>query len=437
MSDFGGLAAPPAVTYPTAYAPPGAPLAGTDLDPTLRDLDRHCRELSAGMREAGAAVDRDPDAIAGLLHLPAVGFQAQGSLPPEYRDTGAHPAGPVRASASSLGWAVTAERLAYGDAGVLLACPGPSLSGLAVEALADDAQRTAYYERVTSAPTWTFFGLTEPRKGSAAMELETTLTPGGGDGELVLDGEKRYVGTAARAQTGVVFCRRAPGPWGIEAVLLDTAQPGFEAELLPMVGLRGARISHIRLTGLRVRPEQVLGRHRPPSRRGLYGALHVLYRGRPGIAGMALGVTQAVCDYTAAQRPAMPASARARLDGVLDRAAALRRLVHTVAGEIDRGVVDVPRIGAVKSRAAALAEETTLLAAELLGPASLIEHPWLEKAYRDVRAFEYMEGTGAVHRLSVFHGLVKGDLLGGGAVPAGPYAPPAGVPAGAGGRSPG
>nr|WSX72507.1 acyl-CoA dehydrogenase [Streptomyces sp. NBC_00899]WSX81424.1 acyl-CoA dehydrogenase [Streptomyces sp. NBC_00899] len=435
MSDTGGLAAPPAVTYPTAYAPPAAPLAGTDLDPPLRALDRHCRELSEGMREAGATVDRDPDAIAGLLHLPAVGFQAQGSLPPEYRDTGAHPAGPVQASASSLGWAVTAERLAYGDAGVLLACPGPSLSGLAVEALADDAQRTAYYERVTSAPTWTFFGLTEPRKGSAAMELETSLAPDD-DGTLVLNGEKRYVGTAARAQTGVVFCRRAPGPWGIEAVLLDTAQQGFEAELLPMVGLRGARISHIRLTDLRVRPEQVLGRHRPPSRRGLYGALHVLYRGRPGIAGMALGVTQAVCDYTAAHRPAMPASARGRLDGVLDRAAALRRLVHTVAGEIDHGVVDVPRIGAVKSRAAALAEETTLLAAELLGPASLIEHPWLEKAYRDVRAFEYMEGTGAVHRLSVFHGLVKGDLLGSGPVPE-PYVTPAGVSARAGGRSAG
>jgi alkylation response protein AidB-like acyl-CoA dehydrogenase len=388
----------------------GGPLAGTDLDGRLRALDQYCRELAEGMREAGHAIDRDPDAISDFLHLPAVSFQEQGALPAEYRTQGVHPPGTVEASVGSLGWAITAERLAYGDPGVLLAAPGPSLSGLAIDALADEAQRQAYYSRIVSAPTWTFFGLTEPRKGSAAIELETRLTPRG-DGGFVLQGEKRYVGNGARAQLGVVFCRRTAGPWGIEAVLVDTASPGFEAELLPMVGLRGARISRIRLAGLQVEPEQILGRHRPPSRRGLFGALHVLYRGRPGIAGMSLGVAQAACDHVRRARPALPADARGRLDAIGDRIAALRRLVHAVAADLDRNVVSVPRIGAVKHRAAELAEEATLLAAELLGPASLIEHPWLEKAYRDVRGFEFMEGTGGVHRLSVFQGLIKDDFF--------------------------
>jgi alkylation response protein AidB-like acyl-CoA dehydrogenase len=65
----------------------------------------------------------------------------------------------------------------------------------------------------------------------------------------------------------------------------------------------------------------------------------------------------------------------------------------------------------VKLEAARVAEEITMLAARLLGPASLIEHPRLEKTYRDVRAFEIMEGTTNLHRLSVFQGLLKGTAM--------------------------
>jgi alkylation response protein AidB-like acyl-CoA dehydrogenase len=70
-----------------------------------------------------------------------------------------------------------------------------------------------------------------------------------------------------------------------------------------------------------------------------------------------------------------------------DRVSAVRRTIHLVARDIDHGVVDNHRIGAVTTRAAQLGEEATILAAELLGPASLIEHLWLEKVYRDLRAF--------------------------------------------------
>ncbi|MBS2532719.1 acyl-CoA dehydrogenase [Catenulispora sp. NF23] len=388
----------------------GRPPAGTDLDDRLRPLDRYCWELTDGLREAGRAVDQNPDAITDHLGLPVIDFETQCTLPPQYRTPNGHPAGILAAGASQLGRVITGERFGYGDPGVLLAAPGPTLSGLAVQALADAEQRRRYYERIAAGPTWTFFGLTEPRKGSAAIELETALTPDA-DGGFVLTGEKRYVGTAARAQIGVVFCRRAPGPWGIEAVLLDTSSPGFEAELLPMVGLRGARISRIRLAGVPVEPAQILGRQRPPSRRGLYGALHVLHRGRLGLAAMAMGIAQAAADYVRQNRPNLPGQARWRLDEVDERIAVLRRLVHRAAADVDRAVVNVHRIGAVKLRAAELGEEATMLAADLLGPASLVEHPWLEKVYRDARAFEFMEGTGGIHRLSVFQGLIKGDFL--------------------------
>ncbi|WP_207914157.1 acyl-CoA dehydrogenase family protein [Micromonospora sp. KC213] len=385
-----------------------APSAGADLlDERIRELADHCAAMAGRLREIGRRLDRDPDAIVEFLDEPQVRFPVQGMLPPQYRSVGEFPARLVEASSTVLGQVVATEQVSYGDPNVLLASPGPSLSGGVVQALADDAQRQRYFGRLSAAPTHTFFALTEPGKGSAALELETTLTPVPGGGWL-LNGVKCYIGNGARAQLGVVFCRRAPGPWGIEAVLLDTTAPGFSGELLPTVGLRGARISRLRFQDVFVAPQDLLGAHRPPSRRGLYGATYILYRFRPGIAAMAIGCAQAACDYLRTHRRSLPRRDGDRLDGIEDRIAAVRHRTYAVAADIDAGTVDVAAIGAVKARAARVAEDATRLVAELLGPASLLEHPWLEKVYRDVRAFELMEGTTNLHALAVFQSLLRG-----------------------------
>jgi alkylation response protein AidB-like acyl-CoA dehydrogenase len=379
-------------------------MLSTDVD--LRRLRDQCREVAPAFREVGLALDRDPDSVHDFLHLPAFGVLDQVFTPPEFR-TGDPVVDPFDPTCAAL--CVVLEALSHGDPGAILAGPGAGLCRDVVRELGDDAQREAFFGRVDDGPTWTFFGLTEPGKGSAALELETRLVPDG-DGWR-LHGEKKYIGNGARAQIGVVFCRRAPGPWGIEAVVVDPTAEGFSGELLPMIGLRGARISHLKFDGVHIPADRVLGRHRTPSRRGVYGALHALLRFRPGLAAMTLGLTQAVCDYLAEQRPVLPKSDRSRVDGLQERIDAVRAMILDVAGDIDRGVVNTHRIGAVKMRAAQLGERATILAAELLGPASLIEHPWLEKAYRDLRAFEFMEGTSNLHRLSVFQGILKSDFF--------------------------
>lgn len=382
----------------------------TARDAATHDLDALCREMAVDLREAGLALDRDPDAIEAFLDLPAVALQRQVLMPAEYQSTEDSPLAAALSGVSCVAWTLVAERLSYGDPGMVLASPGPSLSSAVLRALADDGQRDWFYGRLAQRPTWTFFALTEPGKGSAAAELETSLTPAPGGGWL-LNGEKKFIGNGARAQLGVVFCRRAPGPWGIEAVLVDTADPGWSAELLPTVGLRGARISHLRFDNLYIPPERLLGAGSSRSRRGLHGAQQTMLWFRPSVAALALGVTSAACDYVLEHRRGLHGTGRARLDDLIDRAARIRELIYRAAAEIDAGAANVHRIGAVKLRAASLAEEATLLAADLLGPASLVEHPWLEKVYRDARAFEFMEGTANVHRRGVFQGLLRSGFL--------------------------
>lgn len=381
------------------------------LDEQARALYRYCGELAPSFREPGMALDRDPDAIAAYTALPGVRLNQYVHLPQRYRPELEFPPEILAAGQTCLGWSLLWEQLAFGDPGVTLGGPRPSLFGGMLSALGDERQQDRWFGRLAASAGNTFFGLTEPGKGSAASELETALTPSSGDGGWILNGEKCYIGNGARSGMGVVFCRRAPGPFGIEAVLLDTSSPGFSAELLPTVGLRGARISRLRFADVAVPRENVLGAGRPPSRRGLNGALPVLQRARPGIAAMAIGCARAACAYAGEQRPALGKAGRLRMADLLDRMTAVRRLVYRAAAGIDAGQVNVHRIGAVKVQAAHLAAEATQLAAELLGPASLIEHPWLEKLCRDVRAFEFTEGTTNLHWLSVYQGLRKNSFL--------------------------
>ncbi|MDT8912949.1 acyl-CoA dehydrogenase family protein [Amycolatopsis sp. PS_44_ISF1] len=376
------------------------------LTDELHLLERHCREIAPELREPGLAVDRDPDSIVDYLHLPAVELQQAMVIPPEYTRRPYEVDGHVFRGGSCLSRVIVMDRLSYGDPGVLLASPGPSLSGVAVLALGDEAQRERYFTRLTAEPTWTFFALTEHGRGSAAAELTTRLAPAG-DG-YVLRGAKKYIGNGARAQLGVVFCRRAPGPFGIEAVLVETTAPGFRAELLPIVGLGGVRISELWFDDLPVSPHDVLGAHLRPSRRGLLGARETLLRYRPSLTAMAVGVSDAVVGYVGEQRTSLSHGDQADVADLASRIAVARHAVREVAVALDAGGSDLHAVSAAKFTAVRLAEEATLLAVRLLGPTALLEHPWLAKTYRDVRAFEYMEGAGDVHRLLVFQGVLRG-----------------------------
>ncbi|XVS68082.1 acyl-CoA dehydrogenase family protein [Actinosynnema sp. CA-299493] len=373
-------------------------------------LRAHCVDIAKPLREIGLALDRAPRRIDPWIDQPAVALMSGCGIPTEHLAEPYAIDGEVYDMTSCLEHTVAIEELSYGDAGFVLSCPGPLMSGVTVAALGDEQQRHDYFDRVAVRPTWTFFALTEPAKGSAAAELETRLVPDGDD--FVLHGEKRWVGNAAYSQLGVVFARRAPGPLGIEAVLVDTSAPGFHAETIPLVGLRGSAISAITFDGVRVPREQVLGLDRRPTRRGLIGAIKTFQRFRPVLAGMVLGVARAALDHVADVRPTLTRWGRLRLAEARDRVELARRRTYAVAADVDAGTVRADHVAAVKVAATELAEDATRLAADLLGPASLLTDPLLDKLYRDARGFEFMEGTGNIQRLAVFQGVLNGGYPG-------------------------
>ncbi|MGW8727590.1 acyl-CoA dehydrogenase family protein [Streptomyces sp. NPDC055808] len=381
----------------------------THLDDRLLALRGQVREWGADLRPLALEIDRDPEAVRGHFDLPAVRHLATMGVPEEYGHEPDKIDGHRFYGVSALERAVVMEEVACADVGTLVASPGPLLAGVAVGLCADDRQKRWFYGRMLAEPLWTCFALTEPEGGSDAAALRTSLTESP-DGTALLSGEKRYVGNACRAQLGVVFARARPGPLGIQAVLVDTAEPGFTAEPLDMIGLRGARISSIVMDRVPVPQDRFLGRHLTATRRGVWAFVQTFNVLRPGVAAIAVGIARAALEYVAENRATLRAAERERFEELGRRVDATRRLVHHAAAAVDARGTDGHLASAAKLRAARLAEDVTLAACSFFGPGARLSHPFLDKLARDARAMEFLEGTGNMQRLNLFQGLLGGKI---------------------------
>jgi alkylation response protein AidB-like acyl-CoA dehydrogenase len=373
-----------------------------ELDGRLAALRGAAAETAPELRAHALALDADPADMAPHLGVEGFDLVRRLTVPERY---GGRPLriGPFTYTAgSSLQTLVWMTELARGDAGMVMAAPGPSLAGILLDHLGDEEQRAHFHRRQADGAAWAFFAVTEPGRGSDAAAMETALRPEPPSGQRLLTGTKKYIGNGARGGIGVVFARTGPGPLGIRAALVEACAPGFSATALDTAGLRGAALGEIRLAGVPVPEEHLLARHLPATRRGLWGAVRVFTTVRPQVAALAAGTGLACLDLVRAERPGAPglAALDSRLAGCL-------RLVHEAGAALDAGRDASLLSSAAKLSAVAAAREASRFAVRALGPAALVDHPLLEKWCRDVAAFEFMEGTSDIQRLHVARERVR------------------------------
>ncbi|MDT0267380.1 acyl-CoA dehydrogenase family protein [Streptomyces sp. DSM 44915] len=373
-----------------------------DSDPRLRAIRDTAREAAADLRARALAIDADPDAMADHLDSPTYALIRRAETPGTPQD----PDRPLPTPTACLENVVGMVELAHGDVGTLLACPSPGLAGVLVELLGDADQKARFHARLADGRGWSCFAMSEEAAGSDATAMTTRLTPDGAGGWL-LHGAKRYIGQGARAAVGVVFARTGPSPLAIRAALVELPLPGWHAEPLQMVGLRGAHLSELRFDGVPIAAADLLGQQLPVTRRGIWAATRTFHRMRVRVAAAAVGTALAMTGYVADHRKTAPELPLAQA-----RAEAARQLVYQAAARVDadpdRGhPAHLAKLGATR-----LATDLARWAGAALGPAALLEHPLLEKWTRDVRAFEFMEGTGTIQRLHIARGHRNGDADG-------------------------
>lgn len=349
--------------------------------------------FSKSFREIAFEIDADPNAIMNYKNLPAIDFILSDR------------------SSTTLDRTKYLEAFSYGDPGVVLACPGPSLSGLMLRELGLPAQIDSFYTTLKEKRMRTFFALTEPNKGSDANHIETRLIKKNkADSHYFLNGVKSFFGNGAVADMGIVLAKVTDGPLGIRAAwitpeIIESCL--IEKETLPMFSLRGAQIALMKFNDTKIPESQILGNHLSACQNGLLGITKVFNKLRTGVGALAVGQAQATYDMTFnINRKKIPTlkSTFSDLNLLLSSS---RQMLHEAAIKVDINSLDGQPVSLAKANATKTAEIVIEQCIDLCGLDDLLENPWLLKAYRDVFCWEYMEGSTDIQKKHISRDLPK------------------------------
>jgi glutaryl-CoA dehydrogenase len=135
------------------------------------------------------------------------------------------------------------------------------------------------------------FGLTEPERGSNAVDIQTRVHRDGD--HYVLNGAKRWIGNASIADILIIWARDEDGKFGGYVIEDPRQTPGVEiSDIGGKIGKRAILNADIRLTEVRVPVENRLAK--PESFRD---AGKVLVMGRYGVAWEAAGIGAGAFEY--------------------------------------------------------------------------------------------------------------------------------------------
>ena len=156
-----------------------------------------------------------------------------------------------------------------------------------------DEQKAQYLPALASGDMIASFALTEPDAGSDAGSLRTTARRDGND--FLLNGTKRYITNAPRADLFTVFARTNPeaeGSAGVSAFLVEAGTPGITlGQPDRKMGQKGSHTCDVILDNVRVPAANIIG---GPDRlnKGFKTAMKVLDRGRLHISAVCVGAAE-------------------------------------------------------------------------------------------------------------------------------------------------
>ncbi len=299
------------------------------------------------------------------------------------------------------------KELAKGD-------PALSMNVAAINALCvghiatfgTDEQKQKYLPGIISGEIKLAWGLTEPDAGSDARRVKTKASPVDGEaGKYHLNGEKMFITNGGKADLIIMVARTSDTE--LSAFLLETNQPGFE--LVGRIHTVGVSASNT----VRFKLKDAVAWHTPCS---FEQAISLLYRGRLGIAAMALGIAEKahelavdyskqreqfnrrLCDMQSVQN--MIADSAMELE-------ATRLLVRKGAALHDAGQDVVLASSYAKLYASETANRVTNRAIQIHGGRGMTREFLVEKLWRDAKLTEIGEGCSEIQRLVISKQVLK------------------------------
>jgi alkylation response protein AidB-like acyl-CoA dehydrogenase len=281
-----------------------------------------------------------------------------------------------------------------------------ALSCFALARFGSAEQRDRWLPKMLGGTQLGAYCLSEPDSGSDAAALRTRATPV--DGGHRLDGTKAWITHGGVADFYTVMARTSDdGARGISCFLLFSDDGGLAAATPEhKMGLRASPTAQVRLEGVTVTPDRLIGE---PGE-GFAIALAALDTGRLGIAACAIGLAQAALDVAtdyAAQRHQFGRPIR-DFEGLsfmlADMATAVeagRALYLAAARRLDAGQPVTKQAAMAKLFCSDVAMRVSVDAVQVLGGYGYVNEFPVERMMRDAKITQIYEGTNEIQRVII------------------------------------
>ncbi|MDX1568280.1 MAG: acyl-CoA dehydrogenase family protein [Longimicrobiales bacterium] len=277
-----------------------------------------------------------------------------------------------------------------------------------------EEQKERWLPGIASGELVTSFALSEPDAGSDAAAVQTTAIRDGD--EYVLNGAKRYITNADRADLFTVMARTdpdTPGARGVTAFVVDADSEGISIGAPEKkMGQQGAHVCDVYFDDVRVPEKNRLGE----EGKGFKVAMQVLDRGRLHISAVAVGVAERLIEDSveyASEREQFEQPIidfqliQGKLADMKTEALAARSLVLDTARKRDAGENVILECAASKYYATEMVGRVADHAVQIYGGAGYIADYGVERFYRDVRIFRLYEGTSEIQQIIIARELKK------------------------------
>lgn len=275
-----------------------------------------------------------------------------------------------------------------------------------IEQFGTPEQQDKYLPGILKGEIKLAWGLTEPDAGSDARRVSTFASPDPNrPGYFRIDGEKMFITNGGTADLIILIARVSEKE--LSAFLVETAQPGFQlVRRIDTTAVSASNTVQFKLAG-------AVGWHTPCT---FEEAIGLLYRGRIGIAAMAVGIAEKAhalaLDY-AGQREQfnrklwdMQSVQNMIADNAVDVEAA-RLLLYSACAAYDRGEKAVVESSMAKLFASEAATRVTNRALQIHGGRGLTYDYLIEKLWRDAKLTEIGEGCSEIQRMVIAKQLVR------------------------------
>ena len=271
---------------------------------------------------------------------------------------------------------------------------------------ASDEQRSKYLPGIIKGDIKLAWGLTEPDAGSDARRVKMQATPiEERPGYYHLNGRKMFITNGGKANLIIIVARTSETE--LSAFFLETDQLGFKLEKrINTVGVSASNTVQFEL-------DDAVGWHTPCK---FEQAIGLLYRGRLGIAGMALGIAEKAFELMveyAKQREQfnrrladMQSVQNMIADSAMEIEAA-RLLLRSGATLYDAGKPTILESSYAKLFASETANRVTNRAIQIHGGRGMTREYLVEKLWRDAKLTEIGEGCSEIQRLVISKAVLR------------------------------